>query len=84
MYQGGDRPLQGQCGGFDSHRFHDVLLSLLPDGIESTHKRFNSTLCVCEFKGIHAPTRRGDAVGARGHNIARCREDHRKTVAVRM
>lgn len=24
MFQGGDRPLQGPCGGFNSHRFHKL------------------------------------------------------------
>lgn len=26
MFQGGDEPLQGLCGEFDSHRVHEVLL----------------------------------------------------------
>lgn len=41
MYQGGDTPLQGACGGFDSRRLHDMnvkelrdLLKEFPDDME--------------------------------------------------
>ncbi len=28
MYQAGDFPLQGRCGGLDSHRFHQILMGV--------------------------------------------------------
>ena len=41
MYQGGDRPLQGQCGGFNSHALHQITSATLrvASGREPEHQQ---------------------------------------------
>lgn len=62
MFQGGDEPLQGLCGEFDSHRVHEVLLipkvqvkahaTLVSHWVMNKAKSVNRIVCQCALSLI--------------------------------